>query len=126
MARVPERYQPSAVDVPTRARRIAGYFYAAHEEVARTVTNVATGESVTQLITVRYTFLKVTDNGDGTSTVVSQRPTRVVYVQDGRVIARGAGFVRFEGLGGQRRYADRSVRRRVPRGCGRQGRRRSG
>jgi hypothetical protein len=73
-------------------------YYAAHEEVARTVTNVATGESVTQIITVRFTYLKVTDNGDGTSTLVTQRPTRAVYIQDGQVIARGAGLVRFEEL----------------------------
>jgi hypothetical protein len=73
-------------------------YYESFEEVTRTVTNVATGETVTQVITVRFTFLRVTDNGDGTSTIVSQRPTRVVYIQDGEVIARGATFVRFEGL----------------------------
>lgn len=73
-------------------------FYAAHEEVVRTVTNVATGESVTQIITVRFTYLKVTDNGDGTSTLVTQRPTRSVYIQDGQVIARGSSLVRFEEL----------------------------
>jgi hypothetical protein len=73
-------------------------YYEAHEQVARTATNVATGEPVTQMITVRFTVVDVTDNGDGTSTIVSQRPTRVVYLKDGEVIARGATFVRFEAL----------------------------
>ncbi|RYP89031.1 hypothetical protein EKO23_00965 [Nocardioides guangzhouensis] len=74
------------------------HYYAALEQVARTVTNVATGESVTQVIDLRFADLKVTDNGDGTSTIISQRPARVVYLQDGRVIARGATLVRFEAL----------------------------
>jgi hypothetical protein len=73
-------------------------YYAAHEEVARTVTNVATGEAVTQVVSVNFKFLKVTDNGDGTSTIISQRPTRAVYIQDAQVIARGVTFVRFEAL----------------------------
>ena len=68
------------------------------ETVTRTVTNVATGESVTEIFTLRFAFLKVTDNGDGTSTVISQRPARDVYIQDGQVIARGAGLTRFEAL----------------------------
>jgi hypothetical protein len=73
-------------------------YYKSFEEVTRTVTNVATGESVTQIISVRFTYLKITDNGDGTSTLTTQRPTRAVYIQDGQVIARGATFVRFEEL----------------------------
>jgi hypothetical protein len=78
--------------------RDAMSFYASHEQVTHSVVNVATHETVTQIVTVRFIYLKVTDNGDGTSTLITQRPTRVVYKQDGQVIARGAGFVRFKEL----------------------------
>jgi hypothetical protein len=73
-------------------------YHAQFEEVSHTVTNVATGESVTQVFDLRYADLSVTDNGDGTSTIVTQRPATVVYIQDGQVISRSASLVRFEAL----------------------------
>jgi len=68
------------------------------ETVTHTVTNVATGESVTAVENFRFADLHVTDNGDGTLTAIIQRPAHIVYIQDGQVIARGAGLLRVEGL----------------------------
>lgn len=59
---------------------------------------MGTGESVTVVTNVRFADLRATDNGDGTLTYIAQRPAREVYIQDGRVIARGAGLIRVEGL----------------------------
>jgi hypothetical protein len=73
-------------------------YYAAHEEVSETVTNVATGESVTVVTNLKFADVRATDNGDGTLSYMAQRPAREVYTQDGRVIARGAGLIRVEGL----------------------------
>jgi len=73
-------------------------YFAALETVTHTVTNVATGESVTAVENFRFADLHVTDNGDGTLTAIIQRPAHVVYIQDGQVIARGAGLLRVEGL----------------------------
>jgi hypothetical protein len=72
-------------------------YFAALETVTHTVTN-PTGESVTQVSHIRYADLHVIDNGDGTLTTIGQRTARVAYIQDGQVIARGAGLIRVEGL----------------------------
>jgi hypothetical protein len=72
-------------------------FFASIETVEHTVTNTA-GESVTQVIDLRYASLHVTDNGDGTLTDIGHRTAHIEYVHDGQVIARGAGYSRVEGL----------------------------
>jgi hypothetical protein len=72
-------------------------YFAALETVTHTVTNAA-GESVTQVTNLRYADLHVIDNGDGTLTTIGQRTARVEFIQDGQVIARGAGLIRVEGL----------------------------
>jgi hypothetical protein len=62
-----------------------------------TWTNRATGETVTVLQSTKFVDRKVTDNGDGTLTVLSEFVGTVVYYQDGQPIARAAGIlVRFE------------------------------
>jgi hypothetical protein len=64
-----------------------------------TWTNVATGAYVTLVASYRSADHKVTDNGDGTLTVIVQTPhNNVVYDQDGQVIARRAGLFRDEVL----------------------------
>ena len=73
-------------------------YFAAHEEVVHTVTNVATGESVSVVTNLKFADVRATDNGDGTLTFIAQRAARDVYIQDGQVIARGAGLIRVEGL----------------------------
>ena len=67
-------------------------------KLARTVTNLATGESVTEVTNLKVADLKVTDTGDGTLTFIALRPARDVYIQDGRVIARGGVVQRIEGF----------------------------
>jgi hypothetical protein len=63
------------------------------------ITNVATGAYVTRVAEYRFVDLKITDIGNNTWLVVGQSPGRnVIYDQDGRVIARGAGLFRFEEL----------------------------
>jgi hypothetical protein len=71
-----------------------GYF-ASLEQVVRTVTNVATGESVTQVTDLRFADLKFINNPDGTVTFIAQRPSHTVYIQEGEVIARSAGLMRW-------------------------------
>jgi hypothetical protein len=62
-----------------------------------TWTNVASGAYVTIVASFRSADHKVTDNGDGTLTVIVQTPhNNVVYDQDGQVIARRAGLFRDE------------------------------
>ena len=68
-----------------------------HETIV--ITNVATGAYVTRVADYRSVDLKITDIGDNTWLVVGQMPARnVIYDQDGRVIAHGAGLFRFEEL----------------------------
>jgi hypothetical protein len=63
------------------------------------VTNLANGKTVTFVITVVQKDLKVTDNGDGTLTIVWLGTGNVVvYGADGKAIARNPGQSRFEVL----------------------------
>jgi hypothetical protein len=68
-------------------------------KVTDVVTNLANGNSVTSSATVRDKDQRVTDNGDGTLTIlVLTTGNEVLYGEDGKVIARNPGQVRFEFL----------------------------
>ena len=68
-------------------------------KVTDVVTNLANGNSVTSFSTVSDKDQKVTDNGDGTLTIlVLTTGNSVLYGEDGKVIARNPGQVRFEVL----------------------------
>jgi hypothetical protein len=60
-------------------------------------TNLANGKSVTGVVNVFEKDLRVTDNGDGTLTVlVLATGNAVLYGADGKAIARDPGQLRFE------------------------------
>jgi hypothetical protein len=66
-------------------------------KVTDVVTNLANGNDVLSEATVRDKDLRVTDNGDGTLTLlVLTTGNSVLYGEDGKVIARNPGQVRFE------------------------------
>lgn len=66
-------------------------------KVTEVVTNLANGNSVTSFATVRDKDQRVTDNGDGTLTIlVLTTGNAVLYGEDGKAIARNPGQVRFE------------------------------
>jgi hypothetical protein len=62
-----------------------------------TFTNLANGRSVTDVTKVLEKDLRVTDNGDGTLTIlILATGNSALYGEDGKVIARNPGQVRFE------------------------------
>jgi hypothetical protein len=64
-----------------------------------TTTNLATGESLTFVGSFRGGALKVTDNGDGTYTVlVSNTDNAFFYDDEGQVVGRETGVYRYEFL----------------------------
>lgn len=66
-------------------------------KVTDVVTNLANGNSVTSTAVIRDKDQRVTDNGDGTLTIlVLTTGNAVLYGEDGKVIARNPGQVRFE------------------------------
>ena len=66
-------------------------------KVTDVVTNVANGNSVTALTTIRDKDQRVTDSGDGTLTIlVLTTGNSVLYGEDGKAIARNPGQVRVE------------------------------
>jgi len=68
-------------------------------KVTDVVTNLANGNSVTSFSTVRDKDQQITDNGDGTLTIlVLTTGNSVLYGENGKVIARNPGQVRFEVL----------------------------
>lgn len=72
-------------------------YYMEHVRVTRVDTNLANGNYVTSRSNVTDKDLKVTDNGDGTVTVlVLATGNDVLYGMDGKAIARNPGQVRFE------------------------------
>jgi hypothetical protein len=72
-------------------------YYVEFDDITDTFTNVATGETVTVLQSTKFVDHKVTDNGDGTLTVLSEFIGTVVFYQDGQPIARSTGILdRFE------------------------------
>jgi hypothetical protein len=72
-------------------------YFAFHVRGTIVYTNPANGMFVTEVSHVTDKDLKVTDNGDGTLTLlVLATGNFVVYGQDGKAIARNPGQVRFE------------------------------
>ena len=72
-------------------------FFMEHLTVSQTTTNPANGLSVVEKTRVLNKDLHVTDNGDGTLTIVflATGPSSL-YGPDGKAIARDPGQVRFE------------------------------
>jgi hypothetical protein len=72
-------------------------YFGANLKITDVVTNLANGNSVTAFSTVRDKDQRVTDNGDGTLTIlVLSTGNSVLYGEEGKVIARNPGQVRFE------------------------------
>ena len=70
------------------------YYVEFESHATDTWTNVATGETATTVASNKYVDHKVTDNGDGTLTVMGEYiGTIVVYNGDGQVIGRAAGIL---------------------------------
>ena len=72
-------------------------YFSEHLKITNVITNVANGNAVTEEVTVLSKDLRVTDNGDGTLTIlVLATGNAVVHGSDGKAIARNPGQVRFE------------------------------
>ena len=72
-------------------------YFLQHGTETDVLTNLANGESVTSVAKVIEKDLRVTDNGDGTVTVlILATGNGVVYGGDGKAIARNPGQVRFK------------------------------
>ena len=68
-------------------------------KVTEVVTNLENGNFVTSFATIRDKDQRVTDNGDGTLTIlVLATGNSVLYGEDGKAIARNPGQVRYEVL----------------------------
>jgi hypothetical protein len=77
-----------------RARLV---YFLVHIKGGNTFTNVANGKSVHDSITVVQKDLRVTNNGDGTLTIlVLATGNAVLYNESGKVLARDPGQIRFE------------------------------
>ena len=72
-------------------------YFGAHIKQTEVVTNLANGNSVTSFVSFTDKDLRVTDNGDGTLTLlILTTGNAVLYGEDGKVIARNPGQERFE------------------------------
>ena len=72
-------------------------YFDEHLDVTNTLTNVDNGNSVTEHIRVLNKDLSVTDNGDGTLTVILLATgNSTVYDASGKAIGRNPGQVRIE------------------------------
>ena len=72
-------------------------YFGAHIKRTEVVTNLANGNSVTSVITFIDKDLRVTDNGDGTLTLlILTTGNAVLYGEDGKAIARNPGQERVE------------------------------
>ena len=81
--------------VPHGRDRLA--YFLEHGKVTQVFTNPATDKSVTAVARFIQNDLRVTDNADGTLTIlVLSTGNGVVYGEDGKAIARNPGQVRFE------------------------------
>ena len=84
------------VQVVTHGRAGLAY-YLQHGSVREVLTNPATGTSLTSVARVTEKDLRVTDNGDGTLTILDlSTGNAVLYGADGKAIARNPGQTRFE------------------------------
>ena len=72
-------------------------YFGANLKITEVVTNVENGNSVMSTATTRDKDQRVTDNGNGTFTIlVLATGNAVLYGPDGKAIARNPGQVRFE------------------------------
>jgi hypothetical protein len=72
-------------------------YFIEHIRSTAVLTNPDTGATTTEVATVTQKDQRVTDNGDGTLTIlVLGTGNDVVYGPDGKAIARNPGQVRFE------------------------------
>jgi hypothetical protein len=70
-----------------------------HLRITNVYANTANGNAVTEQVTTVFKDLRVTDNGDGTVTIlVLATGNAVVRGPDGKAIARNPGQIRFEAL----------------------------
>ena len=81
--------------VPHGRNRLA--YFLQHGKRTEVITNLANHKSVSSVANVIEKDLRVTDNGDGTVTVlVLATGNAVLYGGDGKAIARNPGQIRFE------------------------------
>jgi hypothetical protein len=79
------------------AERRGETYFSAHVRLEQTFTNTATGATFTTREVSRFRDLHVTNNGDGTLTVVNfGTGLFMMYGADGRIIGKGTGQSRFE------------------------------
>jgi hypothetical protein len=72
-------------------------YFSATLKITNVFTNVDNGNSVTELVNILDKDLRVTDNGDGTLTILFfSTGSRAVHGSDGKVLARDAGQIRVE------------------------------
>jgi hypothetical protein len=72
-------------------------YFLEHARATAVYTNLANGNAVTEVVTTVFTDLRVTDNNDGTLTIlVLGTGNAVLYGPDGKAIARNPGQIRFE------------------------------
>ena len=84
--------------IRSRGRDRLAYFQN-HVRVRTVYTNGGTGEYVTETVTSLEKDLRVTDNGDGTLTIlVLATGNATVYDESGKAIARNPGQMRYEVL----------------------------
>jgi hypothetical protein len=72
-------------------------YFQSHLRVHVTYTNLATNQSVTEIVTVMEKDLRVTNNGNGTPTIlVLATGNAAVHDENGKAIARNPGQIRYE------------------------------
>ena len=72
-------------------------YFANRLSITETLTNVENDKFVVSTVTLRDKDLRVTDNGDGTLTIlILSTGNAVIYNSDGKAIGRNPGQVRFE------------------------------
>ena len=72
-------------------------YFVEHIRATSTLTNPETDKTITEVATVVQKDQRVTDNGDGTLTIlVLATGNDVVYGPDGKAVARNPGQIRFE------------------------------
>lgn len=72
-------------------------YFLQHGDRSEVLTNLANGKSVTSFANVTEKDKRVTDNGNGTLTIlILATGNAVLYGEDGKAIARNPGQVRFE------------------------------
>jgi hypothetical protein len=72
-------------------------YFLSHGKRTEVITNLANDRSVSSVAKVIEKDLRVTDNGDGTLTIlVLATGNAVLYGENGKAIARNPGQIRFE------------------------------